>query len=187
MNFGRRMVAMLAVLAMANFGCATAGSGSGERTALDRSVQQCIASIALGTILGAVVGASHHKAGQGAAIGAGVGGAACIVILAVNNANDKARIRKAQHDALEANADHTDQYVGSDGKERTIKTTVSDWPDRSLSPTTTQFSAATTPRLCRRTQTEITVQGSGTASIPAEIVCRTDQGDWVPYNQGSTT
>ena len=184
-NFFR---SFLAISLICQVTAACVGSGpNGQMTALDKSINECAGSLLIGTALGALAGAAiNHKAGQGALYGAGAGGVMCAVFLAMNNAQDKARVRQSEIAAATSGNATTDQYVGNDGATRVIKTSV-----QSVSPPVNLASNAgpngeqfVGP--CRRTQTNISVQGQGQASLDPEVVCRTAQGDWLPWT-GSTT
>lgn len=150
--------------------------GSGEETALDRSIHQCIGSVIIGTALGALIGAASHRVGQGAAIGAGAGGVACAVFMAMNNAQDKQRIRQSELAAASSGRNQSVSYAGSDGQQRTVSTSV----QPAAVPASAAANGNTVVGPCRRTQTQISVAGQGSASLPPELVCRTTQGDWVP-------
>lgn len=177
-----RATAVATSVLLVTSGCATTGNdGSGApRTALDRSINQCIGTVVGGALLGALLGGVARPRGgaaTGAAIGAGAGAVACAVIIAMNNQQDRERIRQSQINALNANASDTSQYVGSDGQSRTVRTTI----QPAAMPTV--MAGASGPAIvgpCRRAQTQITVQGKGTANLDAEVVCRTAAGDWVP-------
>ncbi len=184
----KRAVALVLVAALAS-SCATGprDADGHPRTALDRSIGQCIVSIGLGAIAGALLGAAINRrggAGTGAAIGAGAGAVECAIIVAVNNEEDRARIRQAEQAAYSSGQGSTTQYAGEDGTARIIKTSVQ------TVATPTQPAGAGDGEVivgpCRRAQTSITVGDKGTVALPPELVCRTAQGDYVPYS-GKTT
>ena len=168
--------------------CATGPHDSGEpQTALDRSISQCIVSVGAGAILGALLGGIANRrggAGTGAAIGAGAGAVACIVILAINNKEDRERVRQARLTALQSGADETTRYVGDDGNGRIIHTSVQTVPTIYVGENAVPGKKIVGP--CRRAQTQITVQNKGTATLDPELVCQTSLGDWVSVgNQGN--
>lgn len=193
-RISKGMAVFMAALALT--GCATAEGGM-PRSALDRSINECVAAVALGAILGAV---ADKNRGQGALIGAGIGGVACGVLIAINNERDKQRVREAQLAALNAGSSQRSDFVGDDGRTRTVQTTVRD------APTPTAIAANRPPTMlaslgdagdammmapmtspdafvgpCRTAQSQIAVQGQS-ADIPSELFCRTAAGDWKPYN-----
>jgi uncharacterized protein YcfJ len=176
-----------------------------EQTVLERSISECIASIGIGAVVGAVFGSLAGRPGRGAAIGAGVGTVACGVLIAINNARDKQRIRDAEQRALNTGRDTTEQFVGNDGQTRIVQTSVQDveTPPELVAGVTVASRPATTGTTagvstavapsspttfvgpCRMAQSKITVKGE-TAQLPSEVLCRTSQGDWLPYNATAT-
>ncbi|MBV9569930.1 MAG: hypothetical protein JO056_01645 [Alphaproteobacteria bacterium] len=164
------------VTGLAVSGCAgTTGSDGKPRSALERSVGTCVLSVGAGVLVDMLT--NNKRLGAGTAVGAGL----CAVVIAMNNEEDKRRVRESQLAALNAGKDRTDTYVGKDGNTRTIRTSV----HPSAAPTDLKAHAAADGTKfvgpCRRTQTEISVQGKGSASLDPEVVCRTAQGDWLPW------
>ena len=180
-----RPVATLMIAALLTGACATGprDSEGRPRTALDRSIGQCAVSIIGGALVGALLGAATRRggAGTGAAIGAGVGTVACVIILAVNNEEDRERIRQAQQRAYQAGRSATVQYVGQDGAPRFIKTSVEQLSIQPQASTGDPNETFVGP--CRRAQTSITVGNKGTVALDSEVVCRTSMGDYLPYTQ----
>ncbi|HKO20810.1 MAG TPA: hypothetical protein VJU82_18190 [Acidobacteriaceae bacterium] len=177
--FIRRRTALVpAVLtgALLISGCAGPVGPNGQpRTALERSVGTCLVSVGAGVLVDMLT--NNKRLGAGTAVGAGL----CAVVLAMNNEEDKRRVHEAQLAALNAGKDGTESYVGQDGDERVIKTSVqpADTPanlDKQVASDGANFVGP-----CRRAQTEISVQGKGSASLDPEVVCRTAQGDWLPW------
>lgn len=163
-------------------------NGQQSKSALNRSIAECAASVLVGAALGAIVGrATHGSPGKGAAIGAGGGAVACAVLMAVNNAQDKQRIRQNQLAALQSDTTQTDSYVGNDGAMRKVSTTVQDVSlPGTLNASPTASSADPIVGPCRRTNTGIEVNGKGTSSVDSGVVCRTAQGNYVSWN-GATS
>jgi hypothetical protein len=96
----------------------------------------------------------------------------------VNNEQDRERIRQAEQAAYTSGRSSTTKFTGQDGTERVVSTTVAAAPiPAQLTTPSNPGDAIVGP--CRRAQTQITVGGQGTASLNAEIVCRTAQGDYV--------
>ena len=179
-----KAVAMASAMSLMLSGCATtSGDPNAPRTALDRSVGQCIGSIAAGAILGALLGAAtgNRNVGKGAAIGAGVGTVACAVIIAMNNKEDRERLQQSRMAALKSGSDDTTQYTGTDGNSRVIHTSVQTVPVPSAPKTASANSNITGP--CRRAQVQITLQNKGATTLDPETVCQTAAGDWVPLDQ----
>lgn len=161
------------------FGSTTTSAGAQPASALDRSIAGCAASIGGGLLVDLL--GNKKKVGAGTAVGAAI----CAVILAVNNEEDKQRIRDSQQAAIIDGQSRTDQYVRSDGRRRTVKTTVTPaaTPTRLVSATAPGGERFVGP--CRRVQTEITAQEQGTTPLDPETVCRTDQGNWLPWSGGT--
>src|SRR3569832_130116 len=186
----RPIAAMLAAVMLASCATGPRDKDGHPRTALDRSIGQCIATMAISTIAGALLGAAINRrngAATGAAIGAGAGAVQCAIIIALNNEQDRQRIRDAEQAAYNSGRSTTTQFVGQDGTPRSIHTSVAaaPMPAQLLTPagagggTSDDNSAIVGP--CRSAQTQI-VAAQGTVNLEPEIVCRTTQGDWITYN-----
>lgn len=158
------------------FGCATTG-GAGRQSSLERSINWCVVSVVAGAVFD--IASKRGRPGAGMLTGA----ALCGVILLVNNKLDRERINQNQRAALDSDTTKTDTYTGSDGKERLIKTSVQPAPSNIVAPSAASANPNRIVGPCRRTQTDITVQGHGTVNLDPEVVCRTAQGDWVPWSQ----
>ncbi|MCJ2045498.1 hypothetical protein MKK58_13295 [Methylobacterium sp. J-078] len=151
-------------------GAASAGPGG----SIDEAVSRCIASTLVGAGVGALLGAAvggGRRAGVGAAIGAGVGGLACTVLTALD-AQDKQRIRNAQIAAAATNRPQYLAYQGADGAQRAITVRPQ--------PAPAQAATGIPDRICRATDTQATINGTGSAELPQQLVCRTPGGDWLP-------
>jgi hypothetical protein len=170
----RAFVSILLVVSLTLAGCAGAVGPDGKpRSALERSIGTCLVSIGAGILFDML--ANKKRIGAGTAVGAGV----CAVVLVLNNEEDKQRVRQAELRAYEAGKDSEESYVGQDNRTRFVKVAVHpvDMPT-SLNTKAADGSSFVGP--CRRTQTSVTVQGQGTADLGAEVVCRTNMGDWLP-------
>jgi predicted small secreted protein len=191
----QRAICVVAATALA--ACATMQGSGVQQSALERSINQCLATIAIGAVLGAVI--NRNNRGKGALIGAGAGTVACGVLVAINNERDKERVRQAQLAALNAGTQQTQQFVGQDGNTRIVQTSVKEVPTPQpavyTAPTSrtpavsSDYSASAKPAAespdrfvgpCRSAQTTITSQGQS-AELPADVFCRTAAGDWKPY------
>lgn len=164
---GARVLAATLPLALGVASCQTAGGGY----ALDDAAARCVASTVGGAIFGAVIGAAAGGGGRNAAIGAGagaaVGGIACAVLTALD-AQDRERIRQAQIQAARTGETRYLSYNGSDGRSRNVVVTPR------------PVETAQAGRICRRTDTIATVGQAGSSDLPAQLVCRTPSGDWLP-------
>lgn len=169
-----RALAATVTVALALAGCQTTGgqSGGGSGSALDSAVGRCVAAVAGGAIVGALIGAAAgggNRVGYGALGGAAVGGLACAVLTALDN-EDKARIRQAQIEAVSLNQSRSLSYAGSDGRGRAIV----------VRPSAASVEPGVGGQVCRMTEGEIAVAGAGETPLPAQRVCRTPDGDWLP-------
>ena len=157
-------------LALSAAGCQT-GAGGGGRTALDDAVGRCAASTIGLAIVGGIIGAAAGGGGRNVALGAGagaaVGGLACAVMTALD-AQDKERIRQAQIQAASTGETRYLSYQGSDGRARRVV----------VKPQAVETASA--GRLCRRADTSAAIGDAGAADLPAQLVCRTPNGDWLP-------
>ena len=178
-NCGVKFVPAFVASSIALAGCADSGAVGPDgqpRSAFERSIGTCMVSVGAGFLADMLL--NKHRVGAGTAVGAGL----CAVVLAMNNEEDKRRLRESQVAALNSGRDRTDQYVGQDGQARIIRTSV----QTTSNPTgLTTHSAPNGDQFvgpCRRTQTDISVQGKGTANLDPEIVCRTAQGNWLPWS-----
>lgn len=175
----RRLAATVTIAALLA-GCATTGAGGAPQTAMQRAVGRCMITVGLGAVLGAAIGnnTGSGNAGRGAVRGALAGGALCAVMMAMANAEDRARVAAVEAEALEKDEMVTAHYVGSDGRERVIESRSYAVPAPTLIATatagdsTTPAAATTTEaRVCRATQTQLTVVDVGSTQV-SDIVCR---------------
>ena len=182
----RRIVSIVLGCTMFCAGCATVDKNGQPLSALDRSINQCVGSLVVGTVLGALIGAASRRgnAGKGAMYGAGAGAVMCAVFVAMNDAQDKERVRQSQMNAALSGQTQTYNYVGDDGRARSIETTSE--PAAIPVSTTATTGADDSPAItgpCRKTHTTITVQNTGSAVV-GEMICRNAVGDYVRVNTG---
>lgn len=174
MKLGMALTSAAMAVTMTLGGCATTGSNAPLTT--EQKIAGCIATVAAGALLGAVIGnnTGSGDAGSGAAWGAAAGGAACAVWLAFENEKDKRRLAEAQLAAINSNMTYTDTWTGDDGRARSVTVVPSSETayvpaPSSRSPEATQ--AAVTPTPCRLVETTATVDGQ--AQQIEEVWCRT--------------
>src|SRR3569832_1169782 len=113
----RPIAAMLAAVMLVSCAMGSWDKDGHPRTALDRSIGQCIATMAISTIAGALLGAAINRrngAATGAAIGAGAGAVQCAIIFSLNNDQDLQRIRDAEQAAYNSCRSTTTQFVGNE-------------------------------------------------------------------------
>lgn len=149
-----------------------ASAASRPRTEVEKAMGKCAAGILVGALAGAVIGnnSGDGDAKRGAAIGAVAGVGFCAVLMTMANERDKRQIADAQAMAAQDGIAQRRQYVGNDGLKRTVAVSSEDIYDNSLSAS---------PRLCRRLNTTLEVEGKGSAVVPNEVVCRQDDGSWL--------
>lgn len=168
--------------------CASMPGGNGApQTAMDRARGNCVAAVLGGALLGAVIGnnVGRGSASDGAALGVVAGGLICAVLVAMANEEDRAQITLTQKAALDSGEDTVHQYVGKDGRTRTIAVASHEIDDPSppalaASDVGVPTSATITPRICRAMGTTLSVEGVGTAPSLDDYVCRNPDGTWTP-------
>ncbi len=185
-------VVAFALTALSLSGCTTVPGGASyaSRTAMDRAIGQCVASVVLSAGIGALAGAAINGgrgAGQGAIIGGVAGAGACAVLMQVAAAEDRARVREAELDAIAANSTRTTRFSNNSGKNVAVTTSVSNAPIPT--PRATAASGGTSTKTadssksqftaCRYSQQTVNVAGQ-TASGGKQLWCRLDTGDWKP-------
>ena len=151
-------------------GCATTGG-----TAVERANAQCVAAVVVGGLLGAAIGnnTGGGNAGRGALIGAAAGGVACAILRATATEEDRRQMEATRVAALEAGEARTATYSVA-GKPRTILVAAEAAEDP-------LGSGEGGGRICRRTQTSVTVQDIGAHTFDAEFVCRNPETlEWDP-------
>jgi surface antigen len=185
--------AALASMLSACAGAAVSPTGAPTvQTATDRAIGQCVATVAGGAIIGALIGKDRKS---GALIGAGIGAGACAVLLQVASREDKARIAAAEQEALRANASRTVSFQTTSGKQATVSTRVASVkpPKRSApvvaaapstptavarpAPVVTAAAAEPSYTACRYATQTITVDGQS-SDESKQLWCRVDTGDW---------
>jgi len=116
----------------------------------------------------------------------------CAIIIALNNEQDRERIRQAEQAAYSSGRSTTTQFVGRDGMARTIRTSVAAAPIPAQLVTPASGGAAADSSAdaivgpCRSAQTQIIAPNQGTVTLDPELVCRTAQGDWIAVNAKPT-
>lgn len=101
-----RLVGFLAILSLtftpasAQEQAAPYGRALLGKTHVERAIGKCAASLLIGGLLGAGIGAAAGDAGKGALIGLGTGAVVCTLLVTAASGKDKAALRAAQLDAL---------------------------------------------------------------------------------------
>lgn len=200
-NLGKsgHILATVAAASITLSGCATTG---GPRTEVDKAFGKCVGTVAGGAILGALISSAlGGDAGDGALVGAGVGAGACAVLLVVASEKDRENIRRQQAMAAESLESQVMEYTNEKGRKVRLETQVTEaeLPEEfttmayeraaaleaqnQTQPSTVTASNMVAPeqRICRRTATTVTLMGSGESTQLGQLVCRTADGDWVPF------
>lgn len=164
-------------------GCATTSGQGGGRSELDRAQGRCVAAVAVGTILGAVVGnnVGSGNAGRGALIGAGVGGVACAII--AEAARERDRVLEYQRMAAMNGEGARNEWVAESGRRMVMTVAVEDSDDlvavaADQQATNADAATAVAPRRCRYSTSSISVEGMGETAIGRQRWCQTDAGEW---------
>jgi hypothetical protein len=194
LSFKRATGAVLVVaLATSSLsGCTTVGGASfASQTATDRAIGQCVASVVISAGLGALAGAAINGgrgAGTGAIVGGAVGVGACAVLMQVAAAEDRARVREAEQEAIAANSTQTKRFSNNSGRNVAVTTSVSSAPiptpkkkAATAGATPAKAAADEKPQFtaCRYSQQTVSVDGQS-ANGGKQLWCRLDTGDWKP-------
>lgn len=174
-SFPRATVSVLCILAAS--GCVMP---SEQETATQRAVNQCYATVLGGAILGAAISGGSDRT-RGALIGAGLGSAACAILLDVAGKEDRARLAAAERLAVESNRNSTQSFQTETGKPARVSTRVASAPVPAPVTRPAVAAPAETPTFtaCRVVSQSVTVENSS-AELPSQTWCRVSTGDWQP-------
>lgn len=167
-----RLIAFVGLFSMLA-GCATAGGGPSQPQTTQQKIAKCAAMVVGGAILGNLIG----KNSEGTAVGAALGGAACGVWMAFNNAADKKRLEEAQARALQTGQPLKESWQGEDGKSRSVLVQLGE-----ESPVQTADSGTL---MCRPVNTTVSANGGNASN--SEEWCRTSDGRYRPRSELMTT
>lgn len=163
-----RVLAFVTLLSMLS-GCATVGGSPSQSQTTQQKIAKCAAMVLGGALLGNLIG----KDSKSTAAGAALGGAACGVWMAFNNAADKKRLEEAQVRALQAGQSRQESWRGEDGKSRSVQV--------QLGEETSVQTAASGTLMCRPVDTTVTANGSNASN--SEEWCRTPDGRYRPRSE----
>ncbi|WP_310622311.1 hypothetical protein [Flexibacterium corallicola] len=175
-------------------GCVTNSASpiSGQKTATQKAIGKCVASMVIttgvGALVGAAVGRSGSSAGRGALAGAAVGVGSCAVLIHVAAAEDRKRLEDAERKAVQLNHSSTSKIKTSSGTHVTVQTKVTKAPVPVTRPgnntPVSEKQETATPQFtaCRYAEQKVSVQGKS-ASSGKQLWCRMETGDWHPINQ----
>ncbi|WP_165184300.1 YMGG-like glycine zipper-containing protein [Caulobacter soli] len=139
------------------------------KSQIDRAIGRCVATVAIGALLGAAVGnnSGRGNAGRGAVIGAAAGGVVCAVILKV--AKDKDALLAHQQEAVALGGMQRATFEGHDGPVTLItKSRDVEQPATSIGPV----------RVCRYAESQVELGTEQQADLGSQLYCRTEGGDW---------
>ncbi len=180
MKIGKTTAATAALMLAAApvSGCVTMSGGGG--TALDRAQGQCVAAIAVGTLVGAAIGnnVGDGNAGRGAVLGAGVGGIACMVI--AEAARERDQVLARQQAAAAAGAASRSEWVTTSGRRAVMSVQIEPDPE---APAASDYAASDAtadapPLRCRFSTSTMEIAGMGSASLGRQRWCQQLDGSW---------
>ena len=197
-QFGIRGATLAATFLLLSPTLAEAQRVRAERTEMSRALRNCGRALAFGTIVGGIAGAligGRRNRAEGLAIGAGagagVGGIACAILIA--NAERQERIIAAQRLAAAGPVGQMQTQMFDDGKggslqivsraeevtptARLVQVRFQTAAGEQISPAL----GAGTP-VCRRVHSDM-VSSEGSGALPAQLYCRTPEGDYAPYHE----
>jgi len=195
-------ITLAAALALA--GCATTG---GQQTAVQRAMGQCVATVGIGALAGAVIGnnTGSGNAQRGATVGALAGAGVCGFLLYRASEADKARIRQLEIAALNQPEPgvYGEEFTAENGTDKIfVETVVADVPEEEL-PDDIVIAEAAADTLVPPVALEgdVPAEAAATGEAPVYnkcrystqnissdgrtmkgnkvLVCRTQLGDWV--------
>jgi hypothetical protein len=191
-------VAVVAAFGAMQAACTTTAesdAGAHEpRTSVEAAMQKCAGTMVVSTIGGALIGGmigNRNSVATGALVGAGVGGVACAVMLAVANEEDKRRILENELEAVAAARAKVITY-DHEGVRRRVHTQVTDQP-RAATPAPARRDSPAMARAkeagvsCRYAQTTIEVTGQGTTTTDKQLYCKNTVGKWQPSREAAAS
>lgn len=163
-------VVTIVALAIGTSGCATTGTP----LTTDQKIAGCVATVLGGAIIGGLIGD-----GKGAAIGAGIGGAACGIWLAFENEADKRRLAEAELDAVRTGQEVNRSWQGEDGRQRSVRVVPS---TDTLALRSADVEDTSANRVCRAVTVTPSLEGRS-ADPFTSYSCRNESGDWERVDQ----
>jgi hypothetical protein len=162
------IITLAAALALA--GCATTG---GQQTAVQRAMGQCVATVGIGALAGAVIGnnTGSGNAQRGATVGALAGAGVCGFLLYRASEADKARIRQLEIAALNQPEPgvYGEEFTAENGTDKIfVETVVADVPEEELpDDIVIAKAAADTMDPVDAVDATLTAEGDGSTSTAA--------------------
>ena len=191
--FARNMIACIAsaALAIASIYTETAFAGEARvhyaKTEVEKANSACVILMLVGGLGGAAIGRK-----RGALIGVGITALLCVILQA--NARNKDRILAAEAATVQNRRDvyqetfQDDQgrnvtFSGRRGESQTVDATQL-LPVKYKSSTGSAIASpvmASGGQECRAAAGSLTYETGQSANLPAQVFCRTPEGDWEPY------
>lgn len=168
MRASNKFVGGLTAVSLAFGSLAAPAYAKPPRSEIDKAIGKCVASVAIGGVLGALAGGRHH-AGQGALAGAAIGGVVCVVLLKA--AKDKQAMLDIQRQQVAMGGVQTTSFNGQEGDQLVMTTTVRDVTPAALGSNPPS-------RFCRYADSNVEIVGTGSAPLGNQLYCRNDAGDW---------
>lgn len=203
-----RVVSAALIAALVLSGCATTSPGSlsagprvakaaypvSKQTAMQRAIGGCVASVGIGAVAGAFLGAATGRnVGGTALLGAAVGAGACAALLYLADKEDQAQVAALERQAVVANASQTQTFTTKKNTQVLVKTTIAQAPippqpkGMHIAPPTNVAMRADAPpdpayRDCRYATQQVDA-GGASATSSQQLWCSTlDTGDWLPLD-----
>lgn len=136
-----------------------------------KTMKEMIATCAVATIGGAVIGRFLDKGNRthGTAAGAALGAGVCAAVMAFNNKEDKKRIAEAEARAAETGQTQQDAWADDQGKNKGLTSQVIGGDQTAK--------IADVPTICRTVETDLSAGGSKADPIQ-QTYCRAPDGSW---------
>lgn len=158
------------------------------KTEVEKATGRCIAAVLGGALLGGIIGGK-----KGVAIGAGAGSLLCVILQV--NAHNKDKIIAGQIAAAANAEDGRYTEIMEDDQKRPLAFVAQAGESQLIEGsklaavryTSASAGAIASPVLdaggqeCRQVNSVMSYGDNQTTVLPAQMVCRTSEGDWQPY------
>lgn len=158
------------------------------KTEVEKASGKCIAAVLGGALLGGLVGGK-----KGALIGAGAGSVVCVILQV--NAKNKDKIIAGQIAAAANSENGYYSEVMMDDQNRPVGFVAQSGPSEMVEGSkliSVRYNDASSGSVisapldtggqeCRQVNSGMSYGENQTTLLPAQIVCRTSEGDWQPY------
>lgn len=182
MIVSRKMVAIALAGCMSLSSCATTAGGRTQPLTPGQKIAGCVATIAIGAIIGGVIAnnSGSGNADRGIGLGAAAGAGACAVWLAFEARADRERIARLQQAAMTSGQPQSETWQNQSGK--VVRYSVAPSAETSV-PIQTQ--AGQESRQCRASNE--TADANGQAQSMQTLYCRNPVTQaWEPATRAPT-